>query len=159
MKKSRLIRDTFFLLTPIFRFVVPIGYIMFEFGAFKKKWVEVIIEGAIVTVPKYNFSWWEVVIIVLIIWAVMYFFSNLTILMRDMKEGFLRELLRGVTIIFIPLMIWASANMPAKFLSEFKQFTWILLVSSLLGLISQAFYQYYRRRTLIERGYVNVIKS
>lgn len=157
--KTRLKRDFFFLASISFRFLAPVLYILIEFGAFKKKYDDVIVDGGVISVPKYQFQWWELVIIMFVLWAVIYFFQNLTVLVRDMKEGFFREMLNGLTMLFIPLMLWSASNMPLKFVKEFKQFTWYFLIFSLLGLVCHALFNYYRRRTLIERGYVNVIKS
>lgn len=148
-------RNGFLFLSIFFKYVAPILYVLFTFEVFKKT----VVDGEGKPLSKYQLSWWVIILIMLVVWGIMYFFKNLSVMVRDMKEGILREFLHGITVLFVPLMLWASANMPAKFLKEFKQFTWAFLTLSLLGLVFEAIYNYYRRRLLLERGYVNVIKS
>jgi len=111
------------------------------------------VEGGIT--KRYKVSIW---IIIALVWFLMSFWESTTIFIRDMKEGFFRELLHSLSSILLPFILWLSGVLAYFFIKDYLFFTGTILVTSMLGIFFRAKHNYFRRQVLIDRGYVNVLK-
>ena len=101
---------------------------------------------------------WSIWVILLLVWFVFTFWENTTVFIRDMEEGIFREILQSINSLMLPLILWGSGVVAYYFLKDYLFFTGTILVTSLLGVVFRALHNYYRRRVLLLRGYVNVLK-
>lgn len=101
---------------------------------------------------------WSIWVIILFIWFIFSFWESLTVFIRDMKEGVLREILQGFASLFLPLLMWGSGVLAYYFIKDYLFFTGVILVTSMLGVFFKAKSNYHRRKVLLNRGYVNVLK-
>ena len=99
----------------------------------------------------------RIFLIIGLVWFVVDFWSIVSGFIRDMQEGLFREILHSLNTLFLPLLFWGSGVLAHYFISGYLFFTGTLLVTSMLGIVFKAFYNYYRRKDLLNRGYVNVI--
>ena len=104
---------------------------------------------------KYKVSIW---IIIALIWFLISFWESTTIFIRDMKEGFFRELMHSISSILLPLVLWISGVLAYYFIKDYLFFTGTILVTSMLGIYFKAKHNHFRRKVLIDRGYVNVLQ-
>ena len=101
---------------------------------------------------------WSIWVILLLVWFVFTFWESTTVFIRDMNEGIFREILQGVNSLMLPLILWGSGVVAYYFIKDYLFFTGTILITSLLGVVFRALHNYYRRRVLLLRGYVNVLK-
>ena len=93
------------------------------------------------------------------IWVVFSFWDHFGEFARDMKEGFLRELLVSVSQVFLPAILWSAGLLAKVVLDQYMFFTGTILITTLLGVVLRAYHLKYRRQVLIkEQGYVNVLR-
>ena len=144
-------RYIFFWLYIFVSKVLALLVIGIQYDLFRPKIVD--IPGGVTTQYK-----WSIWVILLLVWFVFTFWENTTVFIRDMEEGIFREILQGVNSLMLPLILWGSGVVAFYFLKDYLFFTGTILVTSLLGVVFRALHNYYRRRVLLLRGYVNVLK-
>lgn len=104
---------------------------------------------------SYKISMW---LTIALIWFVFSFWESVSIFIRDMKEGVVREILHSISSLLLPFLLWISGVLAYNFISDYLFFTGTILVTSMLGTFFRAKHNYFRRQVLIDRGYVNVLK-
>lgn len=86
------------------------------------------------------------------------FWSAINDYVRDMKEGFVREIFNALSTLGIPFILWLSGILAKHVVSDYMFFTGVIFVTTFIGVILRAKHTQYKRMILIERGYVNVLK-
>lgn len=142
LKKLWNSKSTIFILWITVTMVAPVALIMWRYDFLK-----------MTTGKQIGFP-----VLIVLLWALIRFWSSISEAIETMKEGFTREILRAVTRLG-PYILLFTIGFGIKMLyKEFLFISTVLLLTQALGVILEARHSQLKRKELMKRGYVNVLK-
>ena len=97
-------------------------------------------------------------VIIVIFWALIRFWSEISEAVSTMKEGITRELAKSLMRIGPYILIYSLGFFIEAFYEDYLFITSVLLVTQAAGIVFDANHKRLKRKELVDRGYVNVLK-